>query len=120
MTRKNSRRKTSSRKRTKKSRKKGMTTKYNDFETELIQKLSREYVRYRVVQKLLLLERNPLYIVSLERVLILMANHIESKRQDEVFVDVPISHEYYEPLYTRLTGHLSFLEIQDLITKIKI
>ena len=86
---------------------------------EFLNKLAKEYKRYKIVRKILNLERNPKYSSSIERLLILMANHKDNTRTDEVFIDIPENHEYFAIMRQLIQyNFISANEISDLINKI--
>ena len=88
--------------------------------TDLEKILSKEYSRYKVVKKLLRLERCPNYWIALERVLYKMASSRVENRKDPVFLEIDINHRYFEPFMNLIKNtDLSNKEIKKLIGKVK-
>lgn len=81
--------------------------------------LSREYARYKVVKILLSLLRNNRYHVALEMLLLRMASGPRILSQDEVFVRIPITHEYYHDIDRLESKSMRADEIRRLKMKIK-
>lgn len=85
----------------------------------LIEKLTKEYNRYLVVQKIYKLERNPKYGLALERMFLEMSNYKDTNRIDEVFIVLDKNHKIYNQLRKLIKyDFISTNEIQSLIDNI--
>ena len=88
-------------------------------ENKMIQKLSKEYARYLVVENLKTLDRNPKYLIILERVLMNMINlnFKNLDKKDEIFIDFDLDKNIRNELSD--IKQLSHNELNLLLEKMK-
>ena len=89
------------------------------MDSENIKKLSREYQRFKIVDEIVSIESNPMYVIAVEKMLMLMANIIDSDRDDEVFVNADNNHYVYNPVKLLINYGISHKNIGALLNFIK-